>query len=121
MGRGQVLRRCVLGITAWPAGLTPKSDVRRGQFKIVIGDTVDAILKTDDGPLVNSAIARNRRPMSREEWRLTSVGSRVTSVGPPPQPCELLRISRPDVRPHFYRFEKTQARVSFPVVCEGVV
>ena len=88
--------------TAWPVGPTPKFGLRREQFNAVMGDAVEASIETGRDPHMGSAIARNWRPISCEEWGATRpaefrVPDDISWVLP--QSYAQPRISHPDSMP----------------------
>ena len=106
---------------AWSAGLSPRFNQKRDQFNLVTGDAIEAILKTDVTE-VHSAVARNWWPISELEWSAKEGAQYWTPndlVWSFPQLFELPRIAHSQLFPNNFKFEKTQALVSFPVVFEN--
>ena len=106
---------------AWSAGLTPRFNQKRDQFNLVTGDAIEAILKTDVTEM-QSAVVRNWWPISELEWNTKAVGQYWTPhdlVWNFPQLFELPRISHSQLFPNNFKFEKTQALVSYPAVFEN--
>ena len=106
---------------AWSAGLTPRFNQDRNQFNLVTGDAIEAILKTDVTEM-HSAVVRNWWPITELEWNTKDVTQYWTPndlVWSFPQLFELPRISHSQLFPNNYKFEKTQALVSYPVLFEN--
>ena len=106
---------------AWSAGLSPRFNQKRDQFNLVTGDAIEAILKTDVTEM-HSAVVRNWWPISELEWSAKE-GAQYWApndlVWSFPQLFELPRIAHSQLFPNNFKFEKTQALVSFPVVFEN--
>ena len=106
---------------AWSAGLAPRFNQNRDQFNLVTGDAIEAILKTDVTEM-QSAVVRNWWPITELEWNTKEVAQYWAPndlVWSFPQLFELPRISHSQLFPNNFKFEKTQALVSFPAVFEN--
>ena len=107
---------------AWSGGLPPRCNSGPDSIKTVMGDPIEAILKSDNNPVLISAMVRNWWPISRQEWQAMSPGE-YREPGDISRDARKLfslsRISHADLRPDSYEFEKAQAIVAFPAVSEN--
>ena len=109
--------------TAWSAGLAPRFNAVRDPFHVVSGDIIEAFLKTDAEVALKNAIVRTWWPSTAQEWKMADPDGFWNAD----DVCwdfakiyMLPRIAHDQLRPGNYKFEHTQAQVSYPTVFENI-
>ena len=96
--------------TAWPAGLTPRFNADRRHFNVETGEPFVAGLKSESFKF-GSATARSRRPIPKAGWRTIQLREYWE---PDEIRWDFVRLSRSRPYQSYFRFNRTEALVSYP-------